>query len=136
MGVMDIIMDNRALCELCRRVQNGETLTAEAIEQYKLGKMSLNGSISFVNMSQFQAQKKAEKGDKFTLRSLGGRIMHAIGLAPEPVAELESTKIAKQKRRLRIFSQGQLDQVVSSGTTSLGTMTGIDAEIRKKKEQG
>src|SRR5678815_902279 len=69
-------MGNRALCELCRRIMNGEKLTEDAIRQYKLNKA---GKVD-VSLLIVPDEMPRAVGQKFSLRSLAGEFMQAVGL--------------------------------------------------------
>jgi hypothetical protein len=111
----------RALCELCRRVENGEELTEEAIRDYKISKAGKQD----VSMLLVPNEPKATGLKAFSLRSLGGDILTALGIKKKEEPPQKSTVIAKGKRRPRLFEGVQL-----------GSMVDLDGELRKKSEQG
>lgn len=90
----------KALCELCRRALDGEKLTPDAIQQYKLGKQGRTGVSMIVLADEPPATVK-----RFTLRSMGGEILKAIGLTPkqDETAKLPSVAASKAKRSGRLF---------------------------------
>jgi hypothetical protein len=114
-----IHMSSRAICALCQRVQDGQPLTAEAINAYNQGRLGVE-NVTLANLPV--PDLKVEK--KFTLRSLGGGIMQALGLAKPEEKIPESVKLAVQKKRGRIFSNSSI----------LGDMQDIDKQLAKKKE--
>jgi hypothetical protein len=108
----------RALCELCRRIEEGEILTPEAVQQYKLSK----GDKTDVSMLLLPVNEPTAK--KFTLRSLTGEILQAVGLKKPEAKKLKSVEVAEQKKRGRLFSQ-----------VDLGSMDTLDTELRKKTDE-
>jgi hypothetical protein len=118
-------MNNVAVCALCERVLSGQPLTAEAIADYRKGKDAAE-SITLVDMSQYNSKPDGT----FKLRTMGGNIMRALGLAKPKQPELESVKVAKSKRKPRIFADNQ------PGEQGLGSITELDAELQRQKEKG
>lgn len=108
----------RALCEICRRVENGEPLSEEAIRQYKMAKMDKIQDVSMVVLPD--VQPKALK--TFSLRSLGGIIAEAVGIKQSDKPVLKSAEVAKRKRRPRLFSEGQLE--------TLGSIEELDKKLK------
>jgi hypothetical protein len=100
-------MGNRATCELCRRVENGEELTPEIIDAYNRGKLSR----ADVTLLRVEEDPPGFKKKKFSLRSLGGEVMEAMGFkrSEKASAGKQSVTIAKVKRRGRLFSETPLD---------------------------
>jgi hypothetical protein len=120
-------MENKAVCALCERILSGKPLTEEAILEYEKSKVA-SQDISMLNLSKY------DKGaSTFKLRTLGGNIMRALGLAKPPTPELESTKIAKSKRRPRIFADAQPGQTETK--PSLGSMETLNQELERQKQK-
>lgn len=95
-----------ALCEMCRRVENGEPITEDLIKSYEIGKLGRE------NVSMLVLKDETPKAlGKFSLRSMGGDIMHVLGLKKIPKdKDLKSAEIAKSKRRGRLFQNVQLGE--------------------------
>lgn len=113
---------NRATCELCRRVLNGEVLTEEAIRAYQVGKQD-KANVSLLDLSD----KVPAQAKKFSLRSMTGDFLKAFKFVkPDPPSEatVPSMKVSKTKRRGRLFEN-----------VELGTMTEIDEKLKASKEK-
>ena len=121
-----IRMGNRAQCELCRRIANGEHITEDAIRQYKL----LKAGKQDVSLLVVPDELPRAVGQKFSLRSLAGEVMNAIGLKipkTDTASKAEkSTQVAKQKRRPRIFQNVDLQ-------SDLGNIEALDKKIGENK---
>jgi hypothetical protein len=103
-----------ALCVLCQKSTNGETVDADFLRDYKLSK----GNRGDVSMLLVPAEPK-DTTRKFSLRSMAGDVLTALGIKKEqPV--VESQKVSISKRRSRLL-----------GNVTLG---GDIAEIDKKLE--
>ena len=99
-------------------------MTAEAIEMYNRSKQGMR-SVSMVTVDD-----TVSFGDeKFTLRSLGGSIAHALGFAKKDVEPLQSVKVAKGKKRGRLFEGVDLEN-------GIGSMESVDAALEAGKEKG
>ena len=122
-----IRMNNVATCALCERVLSGQPLTAEAIAEYRKGKDVME-STTLVDMSQYN--NKPPDGS-FKLRTMGGNILKALGLAKAKQPELESVKVARSKKKPRIFADNQPGEA-----QGLGTIQALDAELQRQKEKG
>jgi hypothetical protein len=113
---------NRATCELCRRVQDGEALTDEAIKAYQLGKLD-RANVTLLDLSdQVPAQAK-----KFSLRSMTGDFLRAFkSVKAEPPTEqtVPSMKVSKTKRRGRLFEN-----------VEIGSMLEVDEKLKASKEK-
>ena len=113
---------NRATCELCRRVLDGEILTEEAIKAYQIGKQD-KANVTLLDLSdQIPAQAK-----KFSLRSMGSGFLKAYkAIRPDPPNEstVPSMKVSKTKRRGRLFEN-----------VDLGSMTDLDEQLKASKEK-
>lgn len=124
---------NRALCELCRRVENGEILTDQAIREYKLSKAD-KVDVSLLVLEEPDLAAFGFK--KFSLRSMAGDAMSALGRfllnegpqTKEQTAALPSVKVARQKRRPRLFSNISLDEEPQG----IGDMKSIDKALKPK----
>ena len=102
-------------------------LPADAIEMYNLSKRGQR-EIAMVNVSDDAMEAG---GAKFTLRSLGGAIAQAVGFTKTEEKPLESVKVAKQKRRGRLFDSVDLDKM-----TAMGSMQEVDTQLEAAKENG
>lgn len=69
-------------------------------------------------------------GEKFTLRSLGGAIAHALGFPKKSEEPLHSVKVAKGKQRDRLFKGIDLEE-----EGGMGSMQSIDAALNAGKEK-
>jgi hypothetical protein len=106
---------NRALCELCRRTEAGETIPADVLRDYKLSK----GKHVNVSMLLLPEETSATR-KKFSFRSMMGEVLEALGVKqPEKVPEA-SKVIARQKKRGRLFEN-----------VDIGT---VDQGLREKKD--
>lgn len=94
----------RALCELCRRIEAGEEVTEAAVTQYLLAKAPK------IDVSMLLLPEEP-RGKKFSLRSLGGVVMEAIGLAKPEKQAVPSAKLAKEKKRTRLFQNVDLGSI-------------------------
>ncbi len=120
----------RALCEMCRRVENGEPITFEMIQAYKAAKAE-KVDVSMILIPE--EDLKAVGGKKFSLRSMGGDIVTALGqflggqkATPEELSKLPSVQTAKEKRRKRLFSNIDLK--------SMGSIEDVDKALSKDKK--
>lgn len=111
---------------MCQASHEGRLLTAEQIEAYNASKMG-ERDLPLLNLSTVTEVA----GEKFTLRSLGGFITHALGFKKEEGAPLESVRTSKNKARGRLFDGVDLEQ-----RKGLGSMQEIDAQLNVAKERG
>lgn len=111
---------NRAMCEMCRRIENGEPITTEALQQYEAQKLGRGNNTSLLVMAETPVAKE------FSIKSLTGEFLKAIGLKnakKRPDAPV-SQAVAKTKRRGRLFDNPQF-----------GSMTQLDEELRRQDEE-
>ena len=108
----------RAMCELCRRVETGEPLTDDVIRAYKMAKRD-RVDVALCELPDVPPKTPIKK---FTLRSMGGDILRALGVK-RPVVTTRSQEIAKEKRKGRLFEG-----------IDLGSMEQID-KLSKPKEK-
>jgi len=111
-------------CALCTKAMAGEALPADAIEMYNAGKMGMR-DVSVLRVEE----DPTIAGEKFTLRSLAGQVVHAIGFGKRDDNPLESVKVAKSKRRKRLFAD------IDLGADSLGSMQDVDRNLNAEKEK-
>lgn len=105
----------RALCEMCRRVENGEPITEAAIREYELGKLG-NANVSLLELTD----NIPEPAKKFTLRSMTGEFMSALNFLMRKKPDAVKAKaVARSKRRPPLFSAVQL-----------GNMQEIDEKLK------
>ena len=123
---------SRALCELCRRILEGEIITPEAVAEYKLAKRNRNDCTMLV----LQEMEKHEK--KFSLSSMTGEFLSAIGFKRKEtsVPSETSTKISKSKKRGRIFESVDLEKEMAPPEGGIGSMLEVDAELEKQRNGG
>lgn len=106
----------RAQCELCRRIENGEDISEEMIRQYKLAKADRVDNIGALNLPEPSTAAVGLK-KKFSFASIAGEVTRALGnfkLAgkdKQPVEATPSAQVAKAKRRPRLFSDGSLGKL-------------------------
>lgn len=110
-------------CALCAKALAGEPVPADAIELYNAGKLGMR-DVSVLRVED----DPVLAGEKFTLRSLTGQLVHAIGFGKRDDSPLASVQVAKGKRRKRLFADIDLD------APSLGSMEEIDANLNAEKE--
>ena len=110
---------HRALCALCERSERGEIVSPEAIRDYKMSKA---GKVDVSYLVVPDNTPKALGIKKFSLQSLGGQILRAVGLPQGVEAVKESVKISREKKRPRLFSN-----------VDLGSMSEIDEALKKGK---
>lgn len=102
----------RALCELCRRVENGEILTESAIRAYKLAKAD-RVDVSYLNLPEPSTVAVGLK-KKFSFASIAGEVTRALGLfalagkGTQSKDVPQSAQVAKAKRRPRLFSKDSI----------------------------
>jgi len=102
-------------------------MPADAIEAYKLGTLGhRDRQVTGVNVSD----EVTAGGEKFTLRSLGGFVAHALGFAKTEEKPLESVRVAKIKKRGRLLESVDLEKMEGG----LGSMQELDAALNKAKE--
>lgn len=124
---------NRALCEICRRVEAGESLTEEAIRAYKLSKAD-KVDVSMLVLNEPDLTAYGFK--KFSLRAMAGDALSAVGRfllnenaqTKEQTAALPSVKVARQKRRPRLFSNISLQEEQQN----IGDMNSVDKGLKPK----
>lgn len=119
---------NRALCEMCRRVENGEPITEEMLQTYRAAKAN-RVDVSMLLVPQ-EPDLKAAGVKKFSLRSMGGTIVSALGrfvmgqkATPQELSKLPSVQTAKAKRRPRLFAN-----------VDIGSMEEVDKGLSKDKK--
>jgi hypothetical protein len=97
---------------------SGELVTPEQARDYKLSK-GPRGEIGMLLMTE------EPEGKKFTLRSLGGDIIEALGFKKaDPVVDPQKSKaVARSKARGRLFENVDLG----------ASMTELDEQLRKEK---
>lgn len=120
---------NRALCEMCRRVENGEPITEEMIQAYRAAKAD-KVDVSMLLVPQEPDMKALTGNKKFSLRSMGGNIVSALGrfvmgqkATPQELGKLPSVQVAKGKRRPRLFQN-----------VDIGSMEEVDKTLSKDKK--
>lgn len=83
----------QALCEVCQRALAGTPMTPEQIAIYKESKER------FQSVGMVVVHDEPQQHSKFSLRSLGGDLLSAIGLPkPKPKAPKSKTVIETKKR--------------------------------------
>jgi len=113
----------RVQCELCRRAENGEELTAEMIATYQQGKKPPSAyEISMVVLPSVPG--KEEK--KFKLGNMTGNILEAVGIKRKKKKASPSQVASKEQRRGRIFDGVTL-------ADSLGNMAQVDEDLKRDK---
>jgi len=112
-------------CALCERALAGEPVPTDAIQMYTAGKAG-SRDVSVLRIEDDDNRG----GTKFTLRSLIGQTVRALGFAKVDAAPLESVKASKAKRRSRLF----MDQDLEQDMEGIGTMEQIDLALAAEKE--
>ena len=113
-------------CELCTRVENGEKLTPEAVEMYRLSKQGVMG-VTMINTSK---QDELNKGP----RSQGNGFLKAIGrmMGHDPS---EAELVVQEKHRGRLFEQVDLEKLGDAPPEdSFGSMESL-AQLMEKEDQ-
>jgi hypothetical protein len=82
--------------------------------------------VTLLNLSGLADQPILKALGKFTLRSMGGDIVRALGFKKKDQPVPESAKLAKEKRRAPLFENIQL------GQPELGTMVDIDSKLKEQ----
>ncbi len=114
-------------CELCRRVENGEILTEDAIKTYRLSKQGVMG-MTMMNLTPPEQNKEADN-----LRGQGSGFLKAIGrLMGRDLSEAEV--VVQEKHRGRLFDQVDLENL-GDDTTSLGSMESIEEQLGREESQ-
>lgn len=105
----------KVVCELCRRVENGEPLTPEAIRQYRESKMGVMG-VTMINVPPPE-----DRGPQINpVRSMGNGFMRALGF-DKTSAPTQAEIVVQEKQRGRLFEEVDLEKTLGDGE-SLGTM--------------
>lgn len=122
---------SRALCEICRRVENGEPLNDDMIRNYRLAKAS-RVDVSVLTLPEedpLRAHGIPRK--RFSLASMAGELVRAIGkfkittvpkIQENPDKTKASVAVAKSKRRGRLFENVDL----------IGSMEEVDKKLKPK----
>ena len=93
-----------ALCAMCDRALQGKQVPEEQLREYMLAK-STKVDVSMLVLRQ---EERTSLKNKFSLRSMTGEFMKALGFPkPEPPKE-QSTVVSDKKRRPRLFSNVEL----------------------------
>lgn len=111
-------------CAICAAALEAKMMTPEAIDMYNRSK----GGMRNVSMLVV-ADDATQTGDKFSLRTMGGSLIRALGFGKEPIEELESVRVAKGKSRKRLFDDVDLEE-------GMGSMEQVDAALVAAKEKG
>ncbi len=109
-----------AQCELCRRVELGEPMTEDMVRQYKSAKIGHED----VTMLLLPVETPHGLGKKFSVRSMAGNVMQALGIKQPPPEPTISQHVAKSKQRKRLFESVQL-----------GSVESLDQELNKNKDR-
>ncbi|MDE2099983.1 MAG: hypothetical protein KGL39_22205 [Patescibacteria group bacterium] len=131
-----VIRIHRALCAICDAAERGVPLPVEFLREYEASKLS-KADVGSLNLP---AEPSLE-GVGFTKRKMrfatvAGELIRAAGrfalgqqTTEEKRAQQPSAKLAKEKRRPRLFSKplSELEQ-----KSSLGTMQDIDNQLKPK----
>jgi hypothetical protein len=117
-------------CVICRAALDGVALPAEAIDLYNRSKGGMR-PVSLVNVSE----ELTVGGEKFTLRSLGTSLAHALGFPKKDVEPLQSVKVAKSKNRGRLFEGVDLDKEPARAR-AIGSMEEIDGALNAARDKG
>lgn len=117
---------HRALCAICQCAEEGKPLTEEQINLYRASKMG-RSDVGLLNLSDELPKVVGIPKKQFTLRSMGTGILNAIGnfALGKPQTDTkasDSVKIAKGKRRSRLFAN-----------VDLGKMEDLDKQLKDKK---
>jgi hypothetical protein len=107
---------------MCDFAERGIQLTGEQLAEYNASKRGRRGDVSFLRVPP---PEEIADAAPFTLRSLGGAVMKAMGLTLPKKEKGESTKAAERKRRGRLFEHIDLEK-------SLGSMQEIDEQLKPK----
>lgn len=121
----DFIMTTRehissSLCAMCEMILSGKPIPEETLKQYMLSKQTKVD----VSMLLLEEEDSKDFKAKFSLRSMGGGIIRALGFAKPKTEEPASMKVARGKKRPRLFEN------VDLGDSS---MEAVDAALKKHK---
>lgn len=108
------------MCAVCQAAHDGIQLTEEQLAAYNASKEGRRGSVSFLRIPPPDELKDFIP---FTLRSLGGGLLRAIGLAKAEETVPESVKTARRKGRGRLFENQDI---------GIGSMEEIDTQLKPK----
>lgn len=111
-----------AVCVICDFAHRGIQLTDKQLAEYNASKRGRRGDVSFLRVPP---PEEITAAAKFTLRSLGGSVMKAMGLTTPKKEKAESSKAAERKKRGRLFEHIDLEK-------SLGSMEEIDTALKPK----
>lgn len=109
-----------SMCEMCRRVQNGEVITEQALKEYQMQKMG-KSNVSMLNLQD----NIPEPAKKFTLRSMTGEFVRAfksVIKAPQTEKTNPSIAVANSKRRGRLFDK-----------IDFGSIENVDEKLKEKQ---
>lgn len=111
-----------AVCAVCDFAERGVQLSEAQLAEYNASKRGRRGDVSFLRVPP---PEEIADAAPFTLRSLGGAVLKAVGLTLPKQAKAESTKAAERKKRGRLFENVDLGK-------SLGSMQDIDEALKPK----
>ncbi len=127
----------RAKCALCDLAERGIPITEDALRAYKLSKAERE-DVTALTLPDDSALVAMGIKKNFSLTDIAGDIFKAVGkfAASEksgpPPSELQSVKLAKSKRRPRLFSGVSLADQSAPGQTHIGEMGEV---LRKMSEE-
>jgi hypothetical protein len=111
----------RVLCEVCQRALDGNPLPEEAVNAYRMSKARYQN----VSLLIVQAEEKIQKetiGTKFSLKSMGGDLLQAVGLKKPKAPPQKSKQVVEQKKREGLFA-----------SVNLGSLEELDQKIKEIK---
>ncbi len=97
---------SRAICELCRRAEEGEPITEEMITNYDLGKA---GMVDLTNVS-IREEQRMEPNKRRSLKSMGNGLLQAIGVKLKTKRIPKSKQTSQGKRLKPLFSDEDPDK--------------------------
>jgi hypothetical protein len=105
-------------CELCQRVENGEVLSAEAVQRYRASKIEIMG-VTGVRVPPPEDLDKEKQLNP--IRSMGNGFIRAMGFKKDEEVS-KAREVAEEKQRRRLFEERNLE-------ADLGSMEEVDSEL-------
>jgi hypothetical protein len=126
-----IQMAPRALCALCKAVEEGKELSEDAVTQYKLSKGPGRFDVNILSIPD-EPISAVKKKRRFSLGNIMGDIISAVGRFAiseghdtEVRQDLPSVALSRSKRRPRLFSNVSIEK-----DDGIGSMASVDEALK------
>lgn len=130
-----LVKMNASLCGVCAAAEEGKPIPPEILRDIEASKME-HANVSALALQEPDLHALGVPKRRLKFAGITGEIISAIGkfalgrhIDPQEQQQMPSAKLARAKRRPRLFSEGIKDDP----KPSIGNMQDVDSQLKPKR---